>query len=325
MKALTIILSGLMAVSVSGCAVTTAGVKKGDERNFARSVNDVTAGRAISARMNRAYDFDLDKVDVEVAEGIAVLTGRVSTEKDRQEAERIARSAPHVIQVGNEIQISDKTGLVRGGKDSLVGTRVRTRLIAEKNVKARNINIETYDGTVYLLGVARDAAELERIAYIASTTKGVKDVVSYIRLAGLPVTQQAGYRAPSQIMPQQPLTEQVEGYDRPMLRAPISSAPVPRTPSPNLPTTPQSAQRALPDFLTRTPQGQAPSAGPSGTEPYYRDPVTGEQIILPPGTKTIPYDPSAGTTPLGGTKVGDAPFYIDPSNGKKVQIVWTGN
>jgi len=173
--------------ALSGCAVTTAGVKKGDERNMARSINDVSAGRVITARMGRAYDFNLDKVDVEVAEGIAVLTGYVPTEKDRQEAERIAWSAPHIAQVGNELAVGDgRRSLVRGTKDSVLGTRIRTRMIAEKGVKARNINIETVDGKVYLLGVARNSAELERAAYIASTTKGVKEVVSYVKLADQP-------------------------------------------------------------------------------------------------------------------------------------------
>ena len=72
-------------LSLSGCALTTAGVKKGDERNFARSLNDVNAARAIKARMRRAEGFDLGGVDVEVAEGIVLLSGNVPTQKDRIE------------------------------------------------------------------------------------------------------------------------------------------------------------------------------------------------------------------------------------------------
>ncbi len=309
MKKLTIILLSSSLFALSGCAVTTAGVKKGDERNMARSINDVSAGRAITARMARAYDFDLDKVDVEVAEGIAVLTGYVPTEKDRQEAERIAWSGPRIVQVGNELAVGEGgRSLVRGTKDSVLGTRIRTRMIAEKGVKARNINIETVDGKVYLLGVARNSAELERAAYIASTTKGVKEVVSYIKIADQPAGALPGRTATAMTMtPRQP------GMDPniPMLGAPG--------------TAPQSAQRQLPDFLTRTPNGEqlaAPSA-PVPNEPFFRDPATGEVVILPPGTKTIPYNPNSVTDP-STPKVGNAPYYIDPSNGKKVQIVWTG-
>ena len=299
-------------LAMSGCAITTAGVKKGDERNMARSINDVSAGRVISARMSRAYDFDLDKVDIEVAEGIAVLTGSVPSDKDRIEAERIAWSGPNIVQVGNELRVGDaQGGLVSGGKDALLSSTIRTRMIAEKNVKARNVNIETYNGTVYLLGVARDTAELERMTYIASTTKGAKEVISYVKIAGQPVTSQAGYRQPNSSMPSSGATSPYGG-SVPQLQAPS-------------PTAPQTVQRQLPDFLTTTPNGVpqgAPTVDPNA--PFFRDPATGERIILPPGTKTIPYVPGQQLDP-SLPKVGDAPYYINPSNGEKIQIVWTGN
>ena len=300
MKKLTIVPILLAAFTISGCAVTTAGVKKGDERNFARSVDDLSAGRAIKARLSRAHDFTLKKVDVEVAEGIVVLTGSVPTEKDRIEAERIAWSGPKIVQVGNEILLNSETGLVRSSKDTFLGAAVRSRLIADKSVKARNVNIETHNGIVYLMGVARDKSELERMAYIASTTDGTKEVISYVKIHGQPVTTNAAYSgAPG---------SSVTG---PIYMAPDSfgSTTLPDPSIPHLPAPSDlSAQRDLPTLPT--PEAPAPS-----NEPFYRDPNTGERITLPPGTKTIPYDPNSSA----------APYYINPSNGQKVQIVYTGN
>jgi len=307
MKKLTILPLALAAFAMTGCAVTTAGITKGDERNMSRSINDVTAGRAISTRMSRAYDFKLGKVDVEVAEGIAVLTGSVPTPEDKMEAERIAWSAPNVVQVGNEIMVGARKNLIRGTKDTVVATRVRTKLIAEKGVKSRNVNIETYNGVVYLLGVARDADELQRMTYLASTTDGVKEVVSYIKIADRPVVTPAGFMPPSSFGT--PVTGAA-----PMPSVPLPS--VPRLPAPGALPGEQSAQSALPS-LPRLPQSSGPSL--PETEPYYRDPVTGERIILPPGTKTIPYNPNGSST-LGIAP--NAPYYIDPSNGEKVQIIW---
>ncbi len=293
MRMLTIMVISLAAIAVSGCAVTTAGVKPGDERNFVRSLDDVNAGRAIKARMVRAAEFNLSKVDIEVAEGIAVLTGHVPSQEDRIEAERIAWSAPQVLQVGNEVQLDNKTGIIRSTKDTVLSTAVRTRLIAEKSVKSRNINIETHNGVIYLLGVARTPQELERTAYIASTTKGAKEVISYIKMAGAEV-QSANFVSAAQdetvrIMPQ---------------------------------------QRTLPDGLSTQPGGMsgdyAPPSQPAppmpglgddalqSGEPYYRDPKTGERIILPPGTKTVPYNPKAAADPV--------PHYVDPATGEKIQI-----
>ena len=152
----------LSAALLSGCAVATAGIKKGDERNFVRSLNDVNATRAVSARLKRAYDYELGGVDVDVAEGVVLLSGNVPRQEDRIEAARIAWSAPNVDQVGNEILVKDKQGFIRNAKDGFLEKSVRTRLLADKYVKGRNFSVETHDGIVYLLGVARDAGELDR-------------------------------------------------------------------------------------------------------------------------------------------------------------------
>lgn len=309
MRLLTITLMGMAAVAVSGCAVTTAGVKKGDERNFARSLNDVSAGRAIKARLSRAEGFKLGKVDVEVAEGIAVLTGNVPTAEDRVEAERIAWSVANVEQVGNELLLDGGPGLVRKTKDSVLGTSIRTRLIAEKSVKARNVNIEAYNGIVYLLGVARSPQELEKIAEIASTTKGTREVISYVKLAGANV-----------------LTANYQTNTPPTYIDPQYAQPVP---TPN-------TMRSLPQGLTAAPTDLALGAGPlQQEEPYYVDPQTGKRINLPPGTKTIPLGSKPpGNFPtdnqLGAYRSGPAgeavsviesePYYIDPETGQKIPV-----
>ncbi|MEP6342767.1 MAG: BON domain-containing protein [Maricaulaceae bacterium] len=334
MKKLTLISALAISLSLSACAVTTAGVKPGDERNLSRSINDISIERVIEARLKRADGYDLSKVDVEVAEGIVVLAGRVPTPEDSIEAERIAWSAPHVDEIGNEIMVgAEGRSILRGTKDGVLGSSVRTRLIADKTVKARNINIEARNGIVYLLGVARSPEELERIAYIASTTRGTREVVSYIKIhdgvSAAPPQDYAGANA------------------------------IPYAPDVNTTIAPQ---RALPDFLSETPQGlavdglatqglaaaTAPTIDPLA--PYYRDPLTGERIDLDPTTGTIPFQaPQASAIAkiapglqaptefpsddeLGRYRVGtpgeavsvieSAPYYIDPVTGKQIPVNW---
>ena len=308
MKKLTVILLAstlaLSGFALSGCAVTTAGIKKGDERNFVRSLNDVSAGRAIKARMTRAPDVDLGEVDVEVAQGIVLLSGNVPDPQYRIEAERIAWSAPNVSEVGNEIQIKSSQGFVRNAKDGILNKAVKTRLIAASSVKARNFNVETHDGIVYLLGIARTPEELARAAEIASTTRGAREVISYARIADGAATQSyPQYQAPHQG---------------------VSSA---------------SSSASQPQYRSLPP---ALSAAPTPGEPIYRDPKTGEIIDLPPGTKTIPYVPPVGgglpsasgqfpsDEELGRYRVGtpgeaistieSAPYYIDPETGKQIPV-----
>ena len=75
--------------------------------------------------------------------------------------------------------------------DEVITGRVRARLVGSSTVKSLNFNIETYDGVVYLMGIARSAEELKRAAEEASVVGGVKQVVSYVRIRDGRTTQQA--------------------------------------------------------------------------------------------------------------------------------------
>ncbi len=313
MKKLTILLSvGVFALMTTGCTtVMTAGVKKGDERNFVRSLNDVTATRAIAARMSRVEGFKLAGVDIEVAEGIAVLSGNVPREEDRVEAERIAWSGPTVTQVGNEILIKSKQGIVRNTKDGVLNKSVRARLIATKAVKARNYSVEVNDGVVYLLGVARTPEELALAAQIASTTKGTQEVVSYVRVVGDQSRLTAtgpGFNGEPSISAGLP-NYQPQNQD-PLNQAPLSQLPYSQVQGPyaqdvELPSLPSEPSTLL--------DNDAIESG----EPYYRDLVTGERITLPEGVTPIPYVPENGAATPGA-------FSINPQTGNTVPANYEG-
>ncbi len=285
------------SVFTSGCAVVTAGVKKGDERNFARSLNDVNAGRAIKARIHRTEGFKLSHVDVEVAQGIVVLSGSVPRPEDRIEAERIAWSAPRVTQVGNEIVVGQSKGKVRNAKDGILNNSVRARLAANSYVKARNYNIEVHNGVVYLLGVARSPEELAAAAHVASTTRGAREVISYVKIDGdtqSTYAQGPGYNGqPSQ--PRSVASGPSAPYSAPTYTPPSTSTlppaqPLPAQPyaAPTLPHAPSAPTATILDD----------DAIDSG-EPYYLDPLTGERIEIPEGVTPIPYVPDTGPGSLG--------------------------
>lgn len=307
-------LSLLCASFLTACSVTSAGVKPGDERNLARSVHDVNAGRVIEARMRRAYDHNLKGVDVEVAEGVVLLSGNVHTKEARIEAERIAWSAPKVDQVGNEIMIREKQTFSRNAKDGLLEKSVRTRLTAAKSVKARNFNVETHEGIVYLLGVARTPQELEKAAQIAAHTKGTTEVISYVRVAN---------KGPQQAM------------STPNAN-PLAAQPI------NPYATQQPTQRALPDFLSTTPPPGTPLSGSMGSNPMetaplgepipFHDQATGptapQQLDMRGRVnKEFPSDEELGAYRMGQagetiSEMQSAPYYVDPVTGKEIPVTY---
>jgi hyperosmotically inducible protein len=67
--------------------------------------------------------------------------------------------------------------------DQLITTKVKTKLIGDEIVKARNVNVDTYDGVVTLRGIVFSPKQRVRAKSIASETIGVKRVVSHLKVS----------------------------------------------------------------------------------------------------------------------------------------------
>ena len=329
------LLATAIGLCVSGCQVTQAALKSDDGRTVARSIQDINAQRAMRARMLRAHGFKLGGVDVEVREGSALLTGRVPRVEDRIEAERIAWSAPGIASLGNEIHVGDKQGVFRNAKDGVLEKSVRTRLVANAEVDAIDMNVETHNGTVYLLGMVDSERERDAATRIASTTRGTKEVISYLKVKDV----RSAKAAPATPFPATPLPA------TPLPATPLLATPPPATPpatalmAPHASATPAPAwelpeetvgvapivpQAAIPHSpLADMAVGGEVTIDPSA--PYYRDPVTGERITLPsgtpPGTMVAPVG-EAETIEIPADAGQGAPFYIDPDNGERVPVIY---
>lgn len=172
----------LAALILTGCTSTVALFTP--ERTGANALQDINATMGIKSRMARTEGFFLSDVDVEITEGVALLTGEVPRPEDRVEAERIAWSSEYVDQVGNEIAVGARDTFKANARDEFITDQVRARLLGDSGVRSVNYNVETHQGVVYLLGVARSGVELERASRIASLVPDVKKVITYVRVEG---------------------------------------------------------------------------------------------------------------------------------------------
>lgn len=172
------LLSGCVTAVVAG--VGAVGVTAAQERTTGEALDDATASNEIKAKLLSVEG--MGEVDVEVAGGLVLLSGRVDTPELKFEAENFAWTSANADDVANEIKVEPPGGLGQNASDELISARVRSRLIGSSSVQSLNFNVETYDGVVYLMGVARSPEELQKAAEEASYAGGVKQVVSYIRL-----------------------------------------------------------------------------------------------------------------------------------------------
>ncbi len=74
----------------------------------------------------------------------------------------------------------DQTGAVTS--DSWITTKVKTDLIADKQVSATHIHVKTVDGVVTLSGHTNSQADIDRAMQDASSVKGVKSVVNELEI-----------------------------------------------------------------------------------------------------------------------------------------------
>ena len=197
-------LSGCVAAGVAGAgAVGTAVVQ---EKSVGAAVDDATASNEIKGKLLRESRARFGEVDVEVSEGLVLLSGRVNDPQDKIFAERTAWSSSRAQDVANEIKIEGPGGFMANLSDSVISSRVRAALVGSKTVRSVNFNVETYDGVVYLMGIARTQKELQHAAEKASYVAGVKEVVSYVRLANNRTAQAApvsnNYSQPAALEPQ---------------------------------------------------------------------------------------------------------------------------
>jgi hyperosmotically inducible periplasmic protein len=66
--------------------------------------------------------------------------------------------------------------------DSVLTTKVKAALLAEKNLKSFDISVESTDGVVTLSGAVMSSAQIKQAVDVAKHVKGVKDVHNSLTL-----------------------------------------------------------------------------------------------------------------------------------------------
>lgn len=177
-------------IGVVGAGAAATGVAASSEGGLRGALSDA----AIQASINDLwFRYDVDtfrKLDLTVTQGRVLVTGVVQNPEDRVEAVRLAWQPVGVKQVINEVQVTQSEGVVGFAKDTWITTRLRAAITLDQDVQSINYSIDTVQGNIYLMGVAQDQAELNRVVEIARSLPNVKRVVSYVKLAGEDINAQ---------------------------------------------------------------------------------------------------------------------------------------
>ncbi len=179
-------------LGLGGCAKATvgAGAAVGVAAFEERGVEVVASDLKMTARLKTKM-IDLDPaiavmVGVEIHEGRILLTGMVAYEKTRADAVGLAWQTPGVKEVYNEIQAGKASSVMDLARDSWTTAQIKSKITFEKKIMAINYAVETVNGTVYLIGIAQDKKELERVTAHARNVAYVRKIISHVRIKEKP-------------------------------------------------------------------------------------------------------------------------------------------
>jgi osmotically-inducible protein OsmY len=164
-------------------------------------VVDVDADARLEARIEQRLAWDRDlapyALEVEVNEGIARLSGVVSTPSEDHRARSMAEEVSGVTGVVNALRVdsalvplSDTPG--EHLDDATLRERVRESLSGDGQVESRALEVRVERGRVTLAGRVGDVAQKARAEYIAGSLYGVQGVANAIEAA--PASRQEDFR-----------------------------------------------------------------------------------------------------------------------------------
>lgn len=176
----TALLSGCVPVAVTAGAMT--GIAASKEGGVSGELDDTR----IKTEINDAWfrnDIEMfSKLNTTVEQGRVLITGVVQAPEDRVEAVRLAWQVKGIKQIINEIQVADSDGVGGYLKDTWIGTQLRAKMTATRDISALNYTIDVVRGVVYLMGVAESQSELNEVVDIARNINYVQNVVSYVKV-----------------------------------------------------------------------------------------------------------------------------------------------
>ena len=194
---LVALLAGCSAWDMTLSGGATAATAASEERGLGQAVNDNGILLGIENAMLQEDAGLITKVDVNVHEGRVLLAGQVDRPEDRVTAVKLAWQQANVVEVINEIKVANSESVGEYLHDAWLAQTLRNDLLFDSQVRSINYNVDCVAGTIYLMGVAQNQAELQRVIDHARDISYVRNVVSFVRLKDDPARQQTSIPQPA--------------------------------------------------------------------------------------------------------------------------------
>ncbi len=115
-------------------------------------------------------------IQITVYNGVALLTGQVPDQAIRAQAARVVSSINRIRQVHNELEIRSNATFWMNRNDQWIGTKVKAKLIQDKDIDSSRVKYRVENGSVFLMGLLSHA-QAEKVTTAVAGISGVIKVV----------------------------------------------------------------------------------------------------------------------------------------------------
>ena len=168
---------------LGGCAaVVLAGGATGAAVAYdRRTTGTVIEDQAIETKAWQAFGSDKEindtaHINVTSYNTIVLVTGEAPNEDIRERIINIVSNQEKVSHVYNEVTIAAPSSFVSRSSDSLITSKVKTKLLTLENFEGASVKVVTEKGVVYLMGLLSHE-ESDRATEAARKVNGVQKVV----------------------------------------------------------------------------------------------------------------------------------------------------
>lgn len=174
--ALTCSLQG--CVFVAGAAAGAAAIAVVyDHRKLEQILLDQKIAKQIEDKMQYCPGFCQNThINVSCFNRVVLLTGEASNPALREQADSIAHSIPNVCRVYNQITVQCPSSTLSRTNDAWITTKIKSQMLATKDLASGSIKVVTEDATVYLMGLVNHKQSCIAVD-ISRQTSGVRRVI----------------------------------------------------------------------------------------------------------------------------------------------------
>ena len=175
-------LSGCASTLVGGAAVV--GLASVQERSIKDAAIDIKLGVQLQEKLFKLSTEKLFAyIDIIIVEQRVMMIGNVESQKLRDLASKSAwEVSPKIKEVLNEITIGKKSTIISEAKDARISLSLSGLLLGDSDISDINFSHSVSKQVIFLIGIAQDDDELNKVINHARTVKGVKKVINHIIL-----------------------------------------------------------------------------------------------------------------------------------------------